>query len=53
MTVTLTDAERRAILRALSEILDGNARDRDELRRQGYDAALVKALVSVEAKLSK
>jgi len=51
MTVKLTDAERRALLRAISDILDGCARDRDELRRSGYDAAVVKALVSAEEKL--
>ena len=53
ITLTLTDAERRAVLRALSEVLDGNARDLQELKKCGYSVADVKAMVRAEEKLTK
>ena len=51
ITVTLTNAERLAVLRALSEILDGNARDFGELKLAGYSLGVVRAMERVEGLL--
>lgn len=51
MTVTLTPAEVRAIRRALTYVLDGCARDLDELRKEGFRAATVRVMLNAEKKL--
>jgi len=47
----LTNAEIDGVLTALSEILDGNARDIDELRKCGYSPGQIEAMERAEAKL--
>jgi len=51
MEIYLTPAEVDALLRAINEILDGNGRDLDELKKSGWDKRVVRALTSLEGKL--
>ena len=51
--IEITEAEARVILMAISQILDANARDLDELKLAGFSVREVRAMERVENKIAR